>query len=63
MRIRDFKVPDVELANGKSHAAQTAGRNDRGHSTAIRQSGIEDRLRFRDVIAQASRDVFDRNEQ
>src|SRR5262249_1500277 len=41
----------------------TARRNDRGNPASVGQARIEDGLRFRDVVAEPSRDVFDSDKQ
>ena len=53
----------VEFANRQRDAAQTAWRDHRGDPAAVRQSRIEDGLRFRDVVAQATGNILDRDQE
>src|SRR5262245_59666712 len=53
----------VELANRERYADQTAGRNDGCDPTSVGQPRVEDRLRFRDVVAETPRNVLDCNHQ
>src|SRR5258708_6299698 len=38
--VVDTEMPGVELSNGQGYSVQTAGRNDSGDTTPIRQPGI-----------------------
>src|ERR1700678_579711 len=62
-QILHVEMTRIELANRQDHAVQTTGRYDGGDPASIRKSRVENWLRFRDVIAQASGDIFHGNHQ
>ena len=58
-QILHLEVAGVELANREGHAGETARRDHRGDTAAIGQSRVENRLRFRDIVAQSPGDILD----
>src|SRR6516162_9337220 len=56
--ILDAEMPGVELADSQRYAIQAAGWNDCGNPASIRQSRVEDRSGFRNVVAQAASNVL-----
>jgi len=62
-QILQLKVACTEFADGECDASETAWGYDRGYPAAVRQSRIENGLRFRNVVSQTAGDVFDGNQQ
>jgi pimeloyl-ACP methyl ester carboxylesterase len=57
-QVGHFEVASVELADGQRYPTQTAARNDGRDAAPIGKARVEHGLRFRDVIAEAARDVI-----
>src|SRR6266446_4994724 len=53
----------IELSNRQSDTVDAAGWNYGGNAAAIRQPRVEDGLRFRNIVAQASCYVFDSHDE
>src|SRR5262249_40427464 len=57
-QILHGEAAGIELANGQSDAAKTAGRNYGGNAAAVRQARVEDGFCFGDIVSQASSNVL-----
>src|SRR5579863_10556068 len=60
-QVCDAEVLCIELADRECYAMQAARWHDSGDPTAVRQTRVEDRLFFRDVVPQSACDVPDGN--
>src|SRR6185437_1246574 len=57
------EVPRVEFPDREGDAVHATGRQDGGDAAAVRQARVEDRLFFRDFVAQATGDDLEPGQQ